>query len=162
MLITVEAETKGGPVSLAAYTGAALDNLALLQCDSSYYGPLATGPLGSGPPPSPEYQFEEYLAFKAEADTPYFFQTSFQYGWYGWPEVEFSIHESMMGDVNCSDTLNSIDALGVLRVSANLFPKPPCAGNGDINCNGFINSIDALIILRASAALIPPPTTCPN
>jgi hypothetical protein len=160
ILITVEAETHAGPLSLAAYTGASIDSLELVQCDSTYLGPLlAPEPLGG--PPLPGNDWEEYLAFTARAGTTYFFQVGFQYGWYGVPEVEFSINQSVMGDVNCSDDLNSVDALGVLRVSANLFPKPACAGNGDLNCNGFINAVDALIILRASAGLTPKPVSCP-
>ena len=84
-----------------------------------------------------------------------------QFGLYGEPEIKFSLKESVMGDVNCSDTLNSLDALGVLRIAAGL-PKPPCHGNGDVNCNEFINAVDALTILRASAGLVAQPLICPD
>jgi hypothetical protein len=74
--------------------------------------------------------------------------------------IDRSIEQSVMGDVNCSGTVNAIDALGVLRKSAGL-SAPPCSGNGDLNCNGVQNSVDALLILRVSAGLMPQPVTCP-
>jgi hypothetical protein len=74
--------------------------------------------------------------------------------------IDGSIEQSVMGDVNCSGTVNSIDALGVLRRSAGL-SAPACSGNGDVNCDGSQNAVDALLILRVSAGLMPQPVTCP-
>jgi hypothetical protein len=158
VLLTAEAESNGGPLVLAAYTGASLAELQLVQCDSTYQpGPVFPG----GQLDEEEYDFAEYVAFKAKAGVTYHFQVGWQFGLYGSePEIEFSLNESVMGDVNCSDTLNSLDALGVLRIASNL-PKPACHGNGDVNCNEIINALDALTILRAAAGLLSQPLTCP-
>jgi CSLREA domain-containing protein len=69
------------------------------------------------------------------------------------------------GDVDCSGTVNSVDALKLLRYSAGLpfGQTEPCtdigvpltAGpmQGDVDCSGAINSIDSLKVLRFSASL---------
>jgi hypothetical protein len=160
VLITAEVETNAGPMLLAAYTGSVLSGLTLIQCDSTYPDFFPIDNIAQSEPEN-DYAFEEYVAFKATAGVTYHFQVASQFGLYGDPELTFSIHESMMGDVNCSDTLDSVDALGILRTSAGL-SKPPCAGNGDVNCNDVINAADALVVLRASAGLIPRPVSCPG
>jgi plastocyanin len=67
------------------------------------------------------------------------------------------------GDSDCNEFINSIDALHVLRASAQLPTTAQCIANGDVNCSGVLNSIDALLILRFAALLpIPPlPPGCP-
>jgi hypothetical protein len=101
------------------------------------------------------------LQTDAQLGVTYYFQVGPQFGFCGGdPTMVFRIDQSVMGDVNCSGTLNSVDALGVLRKSAGL-PAPACSGNGDMNCNGVQNAIDALLILRVSAGLMPQPTACP-
>jgi hypothetical protein len=95
------------------------------------------------------------------ADTTYYFQVGSQFGVYGDPGIEFRITESVLGDVNCSGTLNAVDALGVLRKAAGL-PAPPCTFNGDVNCDGKLNAVDALLILRVAAGLNPQPVACPG
>ena len=69
------------------------------------------------------------------------------------------------GDVDCTNTVNSIDALKVLRKSAALPVQQtePCVQlgmmqvngwkKGDVNCSNAVNSVDALLILRAVAGL---------
>jgi hypothetical protein len=67
------------------------------------------------------------------------------------------------GDVDCSGSVNSVDALKVLRFSADLSvaQKEPCTNIndlpavrwGDVDCSGGVNSVDALKVLRHSAAL---------
>jgi hypothetical protein len=69
--------------------------------------------------------------------------------------------EGLQGDVDCSGTVNAVDALKVLRHNAGLSvaqtpPCPPVPSSpllGDINCNDAINAIDALLLLRYGAAL---------
>jgi hypothetical protein len=58
------------------------------------------------------------------------------------------------GDVNCDETVNSIDAALVLQVSAGLLDSPPCPAGADVNHNGSIDSIDAALILQFSAGLL--------
>jgi CSLREA domain-containing protein len=71
-----------------------------------------------------------------------------------------------IGNVDCSDAVNSVDALKVLRRNASLSvsQEEPCqdiglalAGGGlmgDVDCGGVVNAIDALKILRAVAGLL--------
>jgi hypothetical protein len=77
----------------------------------------------------------------------------------------------VMGDTNCAvptvGTVNSVDALHVLRRNASLEPYGACANNAeaDVDCSGTITSVDALKILRHTAGLSvtqnePPP--CPD
>jgi hypothetical protein len=73
----------------------------------------------------------------------------------------------MFGDVDCSNAINSVDALKVLRAGASLAysQSEPCvdigtviAGvdeiQGDVDCSGAFNSVDSLKLLRFSAALV--------
>ena len=67
------------------------------------------------------------------------------------------------GDVNCDSSVNSVDALLVLRFAAGLSVQQnePCPDVGtvisqvigDVDCNGIVNSVDALKILRSAASL---------
>jgi protocatechuate 3,4-dioxygenase beta subunit len=68
------------------------------------------------------------------------------------------------GNADCSASINSIDALKILRYSAGLAvsQSEPCrdigasaAGivMGDVNCSGSVTAVDALLVLRAIAAL---------
>jgi hypothetical protein len=64
----------------------------------------------------------------------------------------------VMGDTTCTapfGTVNSVDALQVLRRNASAEPYGACANNAeaDVNCSGGINAVDALLILRHAAAL---------
>lgn len=52
------------------------------------------------------------------------------------------------GDVNCSGTVDSFDALGIIRFLAFAAPVPDCISKGYVNCDGVLNQIDALVILR--------------
>ena len=71
---------------------------------------------------------------------------------------------SCNGDVDCSASSNSIDALKILRHNAGLSvdQTEPCANigtdigtrsQGDVDCSGGISSVDSLKVLRASAGL---------
>jgi hypothetical protein len=75
-----------------------------------------------------------------------------------------NVDGSCNGDVDCSLTINSVDALKLLRSNAALSvtQTEPCDDigsdigprlQGDVDCNGTVNSVDSLRILRAVAAL---------
>jgi hypothetical protein len=76
------------------------------------------------------------------------------------------------GDVDCSGSVDSIDALKMLRHNAALSvaQNDPCPGVGglnpkfgDIDCSDAVSSIDALKLLRHNAALSVTQTEpCPN
>jgi hypothetical protein len=71
----------------------------------------------------------------------------------------------LMGDVDCSGTVNSVDALKVLRFTVDLSvsQSEPCPDigntsgsgfdNGDVDCDNDVDPVDALRILRYNAAL---------
>ncbi len=52
------------------------------------------------------------------------------------------------GDVNCDGSVNTLDALGIIRFLAFADPVPACIGKGYVNCDGLLNQVDALVILR--------------
>ncbi len=59
-----------------------------------------------------------------------------------------------VGDVNCDGSVDSIDALTVLRYRADLKPIDSCINvAGDVDCDDAIGSVDALDILRSTALL---------
>jgi len=69
---------------------------------------------------------------------------------------------ALTGDVDCSGTVTSVDALKVLRYAASLSvaQTEPCSdvgtqspAVGDADCSGTANSVDALKILRFGAGL---------
>ena len=61
---------------------------------------------------------------------------------------------STMGDVNCDDVVNAIDAALVLQLNAGLLGSVACAEGADVNGDGDITSVDAALILQFSAGLI--------
>ncbi len=63
---------------------------------------------------------------------------------------------NLIGDADLNSTINSVDALMVLRYSAGLpsLQDDDAIINADVNFDGIINSVDALMILCKSAALI--------
>ena len=60
----------------------------------------------------------------------------------------------LFGDVNCDESVNSIDAALVLQLNAGLLSSLACADNADVNADGSINSIDAALILQYTAGLV--------
>lgn len=72
-------------------------------------------------------------------------------------------------DVNCDSSVNSLDALLILQVSARLSDSLPCLQNADANDDGAVDAVDAALVLQADAGLLalPPPfpvtpTATPN
>jgi hypothetical protein len=83
------------------------------------------------------------------------------------------------GNVDCDGSVNSIDALKVLRATAALSvsQSEPCLDIGlprllappenwmvgDVDCSATVNSIDALKVLRSVASLtVTKPPQCPD
>ena len=60
----------------------------------------------------------------------------------------------LLGDVDCSGTVNAIDAALVLQFGAGLIDAMPCEENADVNEDSEVNSIDAALILQFTAGLI--------
>ena len=56
-----------------------------------------------------------------------------------------------LGDVNCDDAVNSIDALLVLQFTAALLPSLDCLEAGDVNADLSVDSLDAVLILQIVA-----------
>ncbi len=90
-------------------------------------------------------------------------------------ELGWCVGVLTQGDVDCSGSVNSVDALKTLRHSAGLpvTQNEPCTDIatpgvmtwGDVDCSGGVNAVDALKLLRHSAGLPvqqtePPP--CPD
>jgi hypothetical protein len=70
------------------------------------------------------------------------------------PNGQASAGPQVAGDVNCSGTVNAVDALQVLRSVAGLSTNAECMeAAGNVDCNGSLNSVDALKILRYVAAM---------
>ncbi|HUF54875.1 MAG TPA: SBBP repeat-containing protein [Dehalococcoidia bacterium] len=85
---------------------------------------------------------------------------------------------SLSGDIDCSDVVDPIDALKILRADAGL--SNPAVANcpdigdlalingvqriwGDLNCSGAVDPVDSLILLRYDAGLsINVPAGCPQ
>ena len=57
----------------------------------------------------------------------------------------------VVGDVDCSGEVTSIDAALVLQFVAGLLGALPCQDAADVNESGDINSIDAALILQLTA-----------
>ena len=63
-------------------------------------------------------------------------------------------HPALKGDVNCSGTVDAIDAALILQFSAALVSQLPCLENADVNTDGAVTSVDAALVLQAVAGLI--------
>lgn len=59
------------------------------------------------------------------------------------------------GDVNCSTSVDAIDAALVLQYTAGLISSLPCMGSGNVNADGVVDAVDAALILQYVAGLIP-------
>ncbi|MEX0786323.1 MAG: dockerin type I domain-containing protein [Dehalococcoidia bacterium] len=61
---------------------------------------------------------------------------------------------STAGDVNCSTSLDSVDAALILQFSAGLIGSLGCPANGDVNGDGNVNALDAVFVLQLIGGLI--------
>jgi len=60
----------------------------------------------------------------------------------------------MLGDANCSDETDAIDAMLVLQLNAGLLGSLSCQQNADVNGDSRVDSIDAMLILQYTAGLL--------
>ena len=70
----------------------------------------------------------------------------------------------LLGDTDCNDDVDAVDALQALRSVADIQPQAHCAPLGDVNCDYSLTAVDALGILRYVAQLPPiqAAPACPN
>lgn len=59
-----------------------------------------------------------------------------------------------LGDVNCDERVDSIDAALLLQAEAALLEELSCGGNADMDGDGSTNSVDAGLVLQYTAGLI--------
>lgn len=57
-------------------------------------------------------------------------------------------NQPTLGDVNCDHTVNTVDALVILRHVADSVDNGGCTALADVNCDQEVNTVDALAILR--------------
>jgi hypothetical protein len=60
-----------------------------------------------------------------------------------------------IGDFNCNNAVDSIDATLILQLTAALIQPFSCTGAGDANNDGYTNAIDVTLVLQYVAGLIP-------
>ncbi len=62
--------------------------------------------------------------------------------------------DGILGDVNCDDRVNAVDAALVLQRDAGLVSSLPCDENADVSGDGRVNAVDAALILQRDAGLL--------
>ena len=60
----------------------------------------------------------------------------------------------LVGDANCDDAVNAIDAAFILQFGAGLIGGLPCADRADANQDGDVTAVDAALVLQFGAGLI--------
>ena len=68
--------------------------------------------------------------------------------------IVVEIPPSLVGDANCDNSVDPLDAALILQLAAGLIEVLPCADGGDVNADGVENSLDAVLILQFSAGLL--------
>jgi hypothetical protein len=69
----------------------------------------------------------------------------------------------LMADADCSGTIQTTDALWVLRFAAAMTPYAECLFAANANCDLRVDAVDALLILRYVADLpVSQPPGCPK
>ena len=71
------------------------------------------------------------------------------------PPTPTATPAGLTGDVDCSGSVDSIDAALVLQLTAGLVGSLSCQDNADANEDGTTNAIDAALILQLTAGLLP-------
>jgi len=59
------------------------------------------------------------------------------------------------GDANCDRSVDSIDALMMLQLTAGLIPSLPCQQEADTDGDGQITAIESALVLQFAAGLLP-------
>jgi hypothetical protein len=59
-----------------------------------------------------------------------------------------------VGDANCNDVVNAIDAAFILQHDAGLLATLPCPDEADVNGSGNADPLDALLVLQFDAGLL--------
>ena len=62
--------------------------------------------------------------------------------------------QALLGDVDCDNDIDTIDAVLVLQYIAAMIDGLQCQENADVNDDGAIDAIDATVILQIAAGLI--------
>ena len=70
------------------------------------------------------------------------------------PEIAVEV-DRRLGDADCGDSVNAIDAALVLQLNAGLVDSLPCETSADVNKDGRANALDAALILQYAAGLLP-------
>lgn len=118
------------------------------SCDSPTSTPLWDSGFRSGSSPDPTFSF----TFTEPGSYLYYCQIH--------PFAQRGVitvlpAKGRLGDVNCDERVNSIDAALVLQLGAGLVGSLSCQDLADLNGDGRINSIDAALILQIAAGLLP-------
>ena len=67
----------------------------------------------------------------------------------------------ILGDVDCDETVDAVDALFILREVAEIPPEQPCIELGDVDCDLALDAVDGLGVLRYVAGIpLPTPPGC--
>ena len=66
----------------------------------------------------------------------------------------------LLGDVDCNNEVNSLDALWILQLHAGEIASLDCEDGADVNCDGPIDSFDAEEILQIDGGLVDSPASC--
>lgn len=62
--------------------------------------------------------------------------------------------DKLLGDADCDEDVDSIDAALVLQFGAGLLEVLPCKDDADANQDGTVNAVDAALILQVAAGLL--------
>jgi len=61
---------------------------------------------------------------------------------------------AVVGDANCNEHTDAVDAALILQLSAALLDELACQGNADVNGDGRVDAIDAAVVLQFVAGLL--------
>jgi hypothetical protein len=70
------------------------------------------------------------------------------------PTATSPVPPGVIGDANCNNNADAIDASLILQLSAALLDELACEGNADVNGDGRVDAIDATLVLQFVAGLL--------